>query len=225
MRFRRQNCTPKIVLTAKSTKAKPAGAEAWVPPHPTLKVLQKAVHECRGCDLYRNATQAVFGEGPATARIMFVGEQPGNEEDIDGHPFVGPAGKMLNKALIDAGIPREEVYVTNAVKHFKFEERGKRRIHKKPSTTEIKACKPWLEAEVETVKPHVIVCLGASATQSVLGSNYKLTQERGKFVDHPWGRITATMLPSAIQRMPDQDERHRAYDDFVSDLKKVRALM
>ena len=197
-------------------------AAPFVPQHPTLLVLRQAVQECRGCDLYRYATQAVFGEGPRSARIAMIGEQPGDEEDRQGHPFVGPAGKLLNKALEEAGIDRSTVYVTNAVKHFKFEERGKRRLHKKPSMTEIKACKPWLEAEMSLLKPEVIVCLGATATQAVLGPKYRLTQERGKFIEHPWAaHVTATIHPSAVLRAPDSDQRHEEYRKFVADLKRV----
>src|SRR5206468_4307964 len=152
---------------------------------------------------YRNATQAVFGEGSTSARIVFVGEQPGNEEDKQGHPFVGPAGRILDRALEDAGIKRDEVYVTNAVKHFRFEERGKRRIHKKPSAAEVDACEPWLEAEVELLKPEIIVCLGATAAQSLLGSKFRLTQERGKPLEHDWARhVVATVHPSAVLRAP-----------------------
>jgi len=176
--------------------------------------------------LYRCATQAVFGEGPAKARIMMVGEQPGNEEDLQGHPFVGPAGKLFDRALEDAGIQRSEVYVTNAVKHFKFEERGKRRLHKKPRVSEIKACRPWLEEEVDRVHPEIIVCLGAVAAQSILGNAFRLTQERGKFVEHPWAqRVTATVHPSAILRAPDKEQRHLAYRAFVRDLQRVRGAM
>ncbi len=185
-----------------------------------------AVQQCRGCDLYRYATQAVLGEGPISSRVMLVGEQPGNEEDIQGRPFVGPAGKLLDRALADAGIERADVYLTNAVKHFKFEERGKRRLHKKPTMSEIKACRPWLEAEVSLIKPEVIVCLGATAAQSVLGAGYRLTKERGKFVEHPWARyVTSTVHPSAVLRAPDSAQRHKEYQRFVADLKKVQKLL
>jgi DNA polymerase len=201
-------------------------AAALIPEHPTLPTLQAAVHNCRGCDLYRFATQAVFGEGPSPARIVLIGEQPGDREDQRGHPFVGPAGKLLDRALEEAGIDRSQVYVTNAVKHFKFEERGKRRIHKKPRASEVQACKPWLEAEMAVLKPKVIVCLGATATQAVLGPAYRLTKERGKFVEHRWApRVTATQHPSAILRAPDDAARHAAYDQLVADLKKVRAVL
>jgi DNA polymerase len=208
----------RIVMAAKATSA----AE-FLPEHPTMRALREEVQGCRGCDLYRYATQAVFGEGPRAARIVLVGEQPGDEEDRQGHPFVGPAGKLLDKALGDAGIVRSDVYLTNAVKHFKFEERGKRRLHKKPRMSEVKACNPWLEAEIALLKPEVIVCLGATAAQALLGPKFRLTQERGTFVEHPWGpRVTATVHPSAILRAPDREQRHLQYQKFVGDLKKVR---
>jgi uracil-DNA glycosylase len=205
---------------------KAAGAEPFVPVNPTIPRLWDAAQGCKGCDLYRNATQAVLGEGPAAARVMMVGEQPGDKEDLAGHPFVGPAGGLLDRALLDAGIDRADVYVTNAVKHFKFEERGKRRIHKKPSTTEIVACKPWLEAELSVVKPQVIVCLGATAARSVIGKEHSLMKERGKFFEHPQGAsVTATVHPSSILRAPDADARHEAYAAFVRDLKAVKKRM
>jgi len=198
-------------------------AADFIPKRPTLKVLRESVQHCRGCDLYRWATQAVFGEGPATSRLVLVGEQPGDEEDRQGRPFVGPAGRLLDKALAEAGIERSKVYVSNAVKHFKFEERGKRRLHKKPSMSETKACRPWLEAEIALIKPEVIVCLGATAAQSILGPKFRLTQHRGEFLEHPWGRVTATIHPSAVLRAPDAEQRHEEYRRFVADLKRVQA--
>jgi uracil-DNA glycosylase family protein len=207
-------------MAAKTTTAE------FIPEHPSLRALREEVQRCRGCDLYRYATQAVFGEGPRAARIAMVGEQPGDEEDRQGHPFVGPAGKLLNKALAEADIDRSEVYVTNAVKHFKFEERGKRRLHKKPRMSEIKACNPWLEAEMSLIKPEVIVCLGATAAQALLGSKYRLTQERGRFVEHRLAPlVTATIHPSAVLRAPDAEQRHEEYRKFVADLKTVRNLL
>jgi uracil-DNA glycosylase len=198
-------------------------ASVYLPAARTIPALRKAVQACRACDLYRNSTQAVFGAGPASASIMFVGEQPGNDEDIKGMPFVGPAGKLLDRALIDAGIDRDEVYITNVVKHFKFEERGKRRIHKKPNTSEVDACQPWLEAEMRLIEPKLIVCLGATAAQAILGRAYRLTQQRGNFVEHAWAPYaTATFHPSAILRAPDEDQRHRQYQEFVADLKLVK---
>ncbi|HWY46844.1 MAG TPA: UdgX family uracil-DNA binding protein [Bryobacteraceae bacterium] len=205
---------------------KATGAVEFLPEHPTLRALRDEVQRCRGCELYRYATQAVFGEGPRSARIALVGEQPGDEEDRQGHPFVGPAGKLLNKALEEAGIDRSAVYVTNAVKHFKFEERGKRRLHKKPRMSEIKACKPWLEAEMSLIKPEVIVCLGARAAQALLGSKYRLTKERGKFVEHPLAPlVTATIHPSAVLRTPNAEQRHQEYRKFVADLQGVRNVL
>lgn len=202
---------------------KPAGASSFLPHTRKLSELQAAVHDCRGCDLYRFATQGVFGEGPASARLILVGEQPGDEEDRQGHPFVGPAGKVLRRALADAGIDPAKVYVTNAVKHFKFEERGKRRIHKKPKASEVAACNPWLRAEADLVKPKVIVCLGATAAQALLGRAYRLTQEHGHFVANEWApRITATLHPSAVLRAPDAEQRQATYTQLVSDLTKVR---
>jgi DNA polymerase len=202
------------------------GAAAFVPERLALTTLRVAAQRCKGCDLYLHATQAVMGEGPKSSHLMMVGEEPGNEEDLQGHPFVGPAGKLLNRALVEAGINRAEVYVTNAVKHFKFEERGKRRLHKKPTITEARACQPWLEAEISVIHPQVIVCLGATAAQSILGPDYRLTKERGKFVQHPWARyVTATVHPSSILRAPDQKQRHIEYREFVADLKQVRELL
>jgi uracil-DNA glycosylase family protein len=206
--------------------AEKATAAEYVPEHSTLRALREEVQKCRGCDLYRYATQAVFGEGPRSARIVLVGEQPGDEEDRQGHPFVGPAGKLLDKALIEAHIDRTLVYITNAVKHFKFEERGKRRLHKKPSMSEIKACKPWLEAEMSVLKPDAIVCLGATAAQALLGSKFRLTQERGKFLEHPWAPfVTATIHPSAVLRAPDAAQRHEEYRKLVADLQNVRNVL
>jgi DNA polymerase len=193
-------------------------AAPFVPKTTSLRVFSAAAQKCRGCDLYKTATQAVFGAGPARARVMFVGEQPGDQEDRQGVPFVGPAGAMLDKALADAGIPRSEVYLTNAVKHFKWEPRGKRRIHKKPRASEIKACRPWLEAELRAVKPQILVCLGATAAQAVLGPQFKLMQNRGKVLEE---RIVATIHPSAVLRAPDSDARRAAYESLVADLKVV----
>lgn len=175
--------------------------------------------------MYQHATQAVFGEGPRSAEIVFIGEQPGDEEDRQGRPFVGPAGRLFDKALKEAGIDRSSVYITNAVKHFKFEERGKRRIHKKPSGAETRACQPWLEAELAAIRPKIIVCLGATAAQSVFGSAYRVTQERGNFVEHVWAPLaTSTLHPSAILRAPDDEQRRIEYRRLVEDLRKVQAL-
>jgi len=193
-------------------------AAPFVPKTTSLRVLRPAAQKCRGCDLYKTATQVVFGAGPARARVLFVGEQPGDQEDRQGVPFVGPAGAMLDKALADAGIPRGEVYLTNAVKHFKWEPRGKRRIHKKPRASEIRACRPWLEAEMRAVKPQILVCLGAVAAQTLLGPQFKLMQNRGKVLE---GRVVATIHPSAVLRAPDAEGRRAAYASLVADLKVV----
>ena len=189
----------------------------------SLPALREAVQCCRECDLYRHATQAVFGEGPRSSAIVFIGEQPGDEEDRQGHPFVGPAGRLLDRALAEAGIDRSAVYLTNAVKHFKFEERGKRRIHKKPSQVETRICRPWLENELSLIKPAILVCLGATAARSVFGKDYRLTEARGQFVPHAWApQATATIHPAAILRAPE-DKRQIEYQWLVEDLKKVQA--
>ena len=201
-------------------------AAEFIPDHPTLRTLREDVQNCRGCPLYAHATQAVFGEGPNSAAIIFIGEQPGDEEDRQGHPLVGPSGKLLDRALLTAGIDRSVVYVTNAVKHFKFEERGKRRLHKKPSGMEIRACRPWLEAEIGLIEPQIIVCLGATPAQTIFGSTYRLTKERGQFVRNSWApHVTSTVHPSAILRAPDEEQRHIQYREFVADLKKVREVL
>jgi uracil-DNA glycosylase family protein len=204
---------------------RPAGAQAFIPEIATPRTLKQAVQGCQGCNLYARATQAVFGEGPVPAEIVMIGEQPGDEEDRRGHPFVGPAGKLLDRALEDAGIDRSLTYVTNAVKHFKFEERGKRRLHKKPSGLEVAACKPWLAAELKLIQPEIVVCLGATAAQALFGSAYRVTRERGRFVENSWGRhVTSTVHPSAILRAPDDAARHAEYQRFVDDLKAVHRL-
>ena len=201
------------------------GAAAYIPEHPTPRTLREAVQRCRGCHLYARATQAVSGEGPNSAEIVLIGEQPGDEEDRQGHPFVGPSGKLLDRALADAGIDRASVFVTNAVKHFKFEERGKRRLHKKPNGGEIRACQPWLEAEINLIQPQIIVCLGATAAQSIFGSTYRVTKERGQFVRNSWApHVTSTVHPSSILRAPDEEQRHIEYERFVADLKKVHRV-
>ncbi len=204
----------------------PRDASPWVPRTISLRRLGEAAHDCRGCDLYARATQVVFGAGPRAARVILVGEQPGDSEDREGVPFVGPAGGLLDKALADAGIPRDQVYVTNAVKHFKWEPRGKRRIHKKPSWSEIKACRPWLEAELRAVRPNVIVCLGATAAQSVLGPTFKLTQHRGEVLSSTLSpHVVATIHPSAVLRAPDSAARRDAFAGLVADLKAVKKLL
>jgi uracil-DNA glycosylase len=192
---------------------------------PSLEDLRTAARGCRACDLWRSGTQTVFGEGLAKADVMLVGEQPGDREDIEGRPFVGPAGKLLDRALERAGIDRSQVYITNVVKHFKWRPRGKKRIHQKPNAEEIGACRPWLEGELAAVEPRVLVCLGATAAQALLGRTFRVTRQRGQFVDSPLAPlVTATIHPSAILRMED-DERERAMDDLVADLAKVAAKL
>ena len=201
----------------------PASAEQYLPERPTLPRLREAVQSCRGCDLYKNATQAVFGEGPQSAQIVFIGEQPGDEEDLKGHPFVGLAGRLFDRALQDAGIDKSEVYVTNTVKHFRFEERGKRRLHKKPRQSQIDACSPWLKAELEIVRPKVLVCLGATAARALFGPLYKLTKERGRWTSHPWAaHATSTVHPSSLLRIPDSADRKAAYENFVEELRAIK---
>ncbi|HTK83998.1 MAG TPA: UdgX family uracil-DNA binding protein [Patescibacteria group bacterium] len=201
-------------------------AANFLPSKITYEALVKASEGCKGCELYKFATQTVFGEGATDASLILVGEQPGNEEDLAGHPFVGPAGKLLDKALAEAGIPRDEVYVTNAVKHFKFEERGKRRLHKQPSARNIKACRPWLEAEIELIKPEAVICLGSTAAKSLLGPSFALTKHLGEWQTGPGNiKILATYHPSAALRAPDHDQREALYKAIVSDLKKAAKLL
>jgi len=201
-------------------------AEPFVPERRTLPALREAVQGCRGCDLYRNATQAVFGEGARHAEVLFVGEQPGDKEDLAGKPFVGPAGQLLDKALEEAGIDRAQTYVTNAVKHFKWQPRGKRRIHQKPSWSETVACRPWLEAELEAVRPHVVACLGATAAQSLLGRDFRVTQRRGELLESDLAEhVIATVHPSSILRQQDDESRRAELEAFVDDLRVVAGLL
>jgi len=199
-----------------------------IPERASLKSLAEAAADCRACDLWKNATQTVFGEGVAKAEVMMVGEQPGDKEDLAGKPFVGPAGKLLDKAMLEAGIDRKQVYITNAVKHFKWEPRGKVRIHKKPNSKEIAACRPWLDAEIVAIRPKVIVLMGATAAQAVLGRDFKVTQHRGEFIEaampHPH-QITATVHPSSILRAPDKDARREEMAAFIEDLQRVAKLL
>jgi DNA polymerase len=193
-----------------------------LPDRPSLGKVRDAAADCRACHLYRRATQTVFGEGPSKAEVMLVGEQPGDAEDLAGHPFVGPAGKLLDRALEEAGIDRRRVYVTNVVKHFKWEPRGKRRIHAKPNSAEIAACRPWLETEIALVKPRVLVCLGATAAQALLGRAFKVSRQRGTLVSSPLApHVTATVHPSSILRAPDEASRHDQMKHFVADLARV----
>src|SRR6266516_3386921 len=201
-------------------------AAELIPDRPTPEKLRAAAKSCRACDLWRHATQTVFGEGARNAELMLIGEQPGDAEDLAGHPFVGPAGKLLDRALLDAGIDRERVYVTNVVKHFKWEPRGKRRIHKKPSAREVAACQPWLEAEMALVKPRAIVCLGATAAQALLGRQFRVTAERGAFIKSTLAPLVlATVHPSSSLRAPDEETRRLEMKRFTQDLRTVaRAL-
>jgi len=196
-------------------------AADFLPERRTVASLRQAARGCRGCDLWMRGTQTVFGEGKSGAEVIMVGEQPGNDEDLQGRPFVGPAGKILDKALRAAGIDREDVYVTNAVKHFKWEPRGKRRIHKKPTGIQIAACRPWLDEEIKAVRPKVIVCLGATAAQALLGRNFKVTQDRGKVISTGAIPIIATVHPSSILRAPDDDSRHAEMARLIDDLRVV----
>jgi DNA polymerase len=186
--------------------------------------VREAAAKCRACDLHARATQTVFGEGPRHATIMMVGEQPGDVEDVEGHPFVGPAGRLLDRALEEASIERRLVYLTNVVKHFKWEPRGKRRIHAKPNGREVAACRPWLETEIALVKPRILVCLGAVAAQGLLGRDFKVSERRGQFVESSLApRVTATVHPSSILRARDEESRREAMARFVADLRIVAA--
>jgi uracil-DNA glycosylase family protein len=204
-------------------------AQTWIPAKRTaftIPRLAAAAQKCEGCDLYRNATQAVFGDGPADAPVMMVGEQPGDREDRTGKPFVGPAGELLDRALAEADVDRLRIYVTNAVKHFKFEERGKRRIHSKPSAPQITACHPWLEAELEAIRPKLIVCLGATAAQALMGSDFRVTRDRGRIFESALApRAMATVHPSALLRMPDRRRAEEEFGLFVKDLALIRPFM
>lgn len=203
-----------------------AGAAAGVRPTPSIEELREQARSCTACPLYAHATQTVFGVGNTHARVMLIGETPGDREDIEGLPFVGPAGQLLDRALAEAGIDRQQCYVTNAVKHFKWEPRGKRRIHKKPNATEIAACHPWLEAEIAVLKPDVVVCLGATAAQALLGRDFRVTQHRGEFVESPIApHVMATVHPSSILRAPDDETRHEEMRRFVADLKKLSRVL
>jgi DNA polymerase len=200
----------------------PNGAGDFLPANPSLAAARSAAAGCRGCGLFRHATQTVFGEGAAHARVMLVGETPGDREDLAGRPFVGPAGQLLDRALVAAGIDRSTVYVTNVVKHFKWEPRGKRRLHKRPLPSEIAACMPWLLMEIELVRPTIVVCLGATAGQALFGSRFSVTRERGKFLASRHAPfVLATLHPSALLRVREHDERAAAFERFVADLALV----
>ena len=212
-------------VSAKRAAATGSAAD-FVPKRRTLPALRAAAAGCRGCPLWARATQTVFGEGPARARVMLVGEQPGNDEDLAGKPFVGPAGRVLGRALEAAGMARSEVYVTNVVKHFKWEPKGKRRIHAKPNQMEIAACLPWLEAELDVVRPQVVVCLGATAAHALLGPKFRVTKQRGEWVPARWApHVMATVHPSAVLRAPDEASRHAEMERFVADLKRIPPVL
>jgi uracil-DNA glycosylase len=198
-------------------------ASELIPEHPNLANLGRAAAGCKACDLWKRGTQTVFGEGRASADVMLVGEKPGDREDVDGKPFVGPAGKLLDKSLQEAGIDRNDIYVTNVVKHFKWTQgRGKRRLHQRPNAEEITACRPWLEAEIEVVRPKVLVCLGATAAKAILGSKFRVTKDRGEFLETDYGPLgTGTVHPSSILRIDDEDERRLARREFIEDLGRV----
>ena len=192
----------------------------------SLPKLRDSAAGCRACALWKSGTQTVFGEGSAGAEVMLVGEQPGDREDIEGKPFVGPAGRLLDRALEQAGIDRSKVYITNVVKHFKWRPRGKKRIHQKPNAEEIAACRPWLDAELATVRPRVVVCLGATAAQALIGRQFRVSRDRGRFVESDIAPLlTATVHPSSILRAPDEDARREAMDDFVRDMETVAGAL
>ena len=198
-------------------------AAPLIPPRPSLKKLRETAAGCKACPLWESATQTVFGEGGAHTDVFFVGEQPGDREDLEGHPFVGPAGKLLDKALEEVEIDRSQVYVTNVVKHFKWKPQGKRRIHQKPNWREIAACRPWLDAEVAVLKPRVLVCLGATAAQALLGRDFRVSRQRGELVDSPLApKAIATVHPSSILRAEDRELEYR---EFVRDLEKIAKLI
>jgi uracil-DNA glycosylase len=210
--------------------SQPAGSDdtaaAFFPEERTIEKLRLAAAGCRACELWTRGTQTVFGEGSSRAKVVFVGEQPGDREDLEGRPFVGPAGRMLDRALDDAGINRDEVYVTNVVKHFKWEERGKRRIHSKPNAREIRACRPWLDAEIAELEPEALVLLGATAAQAILGAQFRVLKQRGEFVPSPLAPLVmATVHPSSLLRAPDNESRRRGMEAFTSDLRKLASAL
>ncbi|HZF06918.1 MAG TPA: UdgX family uracil-DNA binding protein [Patescibacteria group bacterium] len=212
-------------MTARRVRATGSAAD-FLPARRTLPALRAAAAGCRGCPLWARGTQTVFGEGPPRARVMMVGEQPGNDEDLAGRPFVGPAGRVLDRALAAAGIARTDVYLTNVVKHFKWEPKGKRRIHAKPNQMEIAACLPWLEAELDVVKPVVLVCLGATAAQTLLGPKFRVTRQRGEWVQARWApHVMATVHPSAVLRAPDDAARRAEMERFVADLERIPPVL
>ena len=201
-------------------------AAPLIPVRPTLDRLRAAAKSCRACPLWKTGTQTVFGEGSPEAKVLFVGEQPGNDEDLTGRPFVGPAGKLLDKVLEEVGIDRDEVYVTNVVKHFKWEPVGKRRIHKKPNSREIAACRPWLDAELDVIEPTVLVCLGATASQALLGKDFRVSRQRGQLIESSLAPfVMATVHPSSILRAPNDEKRREAREQFTADMRKVAGVI
>ena len=213
-------------MTSEPPNSRPRGGHEQPPAAPTVVGLRAAAARCTACALYRNATQTVFGEGPEGAFVMLVGEQPGDAEDLDGHPFVGPPGKLLDRCLAEAGIDRARTYITNVVKHFKWVPRGPRRIHSKPGAVEIEACFPWLEAEIAAVAPRIIVALGATAAQALFGRAFRVTRDRGRLVPSALApHALATVHPSALLRAPDEQTRDRETRSFVEDLRKVAAIV
>ena len=201
-------------------------AGVQIPSEATVAGLRDAAAQCTACHLYQKATQTVFGEGPETARVMLVGEQPGDAEDLAGHPFVGPAGKLLNRCLVEAGVDRKQTYVTNVVKHFKWVPRGPRRIHSKPGSAEIEACFPWLDAEIAAVKPKIVVALGATAAQALFGKSFRVTGDRGRLVPFSLAPCAlATVHPSALLRAPDEETRRREIERFIEDLRQIAAIL
>jgi uracil-DNA glycosylase family protein len=215
-----------VAKAGEKSKGEIWSAAPFVPSNPTLRKLKIAAAGCTGCPLWKTGTQTVFGDGLPEAKVLFVGEQPGNDEDLQGKPFVGPAGKLLNKCLAEAGIDREQIYVTNAVKHFKWEASGKRRLHKKPNAREIAACRPWLDAEIEVLKPRIIVALGATAAQTLLGRAFRVTQHRGEFIPSPLAEhVIATVHPSSLLRAPDEETRRIETSRLVDDLQRVASAM
>jgi DNA polymerase len=206
----------------KGRRGNEISAARFIPVHPSLTSLREAAAGCEGCELYKRGTQTVFGEGRRTARVMIVGEQPGNDEDLVGRPFVGPAGRLLDRALAEAGLDRAEIYVTNIVKHFKWKPQGKRRIHDKPNASEVEACRPWFDAEIQLIRPEVLVCLGATAAQALLGRDFRINAERGHFVESPLApRVFATVHPSSLLRIPAEEARHAEMRRFIEELKLV----
>jgi DNA polymerase len=202
------------------------GVGVQIPPQRTLAALHEAAARCTGCHLYRNATQTVFGEGSEGARVMLAGEQPGDAEDLAGHPFVGPAGKLLDRCLVEAGIDRKQTYVTNIVKHFKWVPRWPRRIHSKPGAVEVEACFPWLEAEISVVKPRIVVALGATAAQALFGKAFRVTRDRGRLVPFALAPCAlATVHPSALLRAPDEETHRQEIEHFIEDLRRVAAIL